>query len=75
MQAFGEHAKDRVTKGKKKAKSHTQAQNKSRCRIEVFYGPFLPIWYYIYLSFWYLNVVRSAAMGPLCVDFMQHSIC
>jgi hypothetical protein len=28
-----------VTKGKKKAKNHTQAQNKSRCVTEVFYGP------------------------------------
>jgi hypothetical protein len=26
-----------VTKGKKKAKSHTQAQNKSRCKTEVFF--------------------------------------
>jgi hypothetical protein len=30
------YADDEVTKGKKKAKSHTQAQNKSRCKTEVF---------------------------------------
>jgi hypothetical protein len=28
-----------VTKGKKKAKSHTQAQNKSRCKTEIFMVP------------------------------------
>jgi hypothetical protein len=65
--AFGEHAQDRVMKGKKKAKSHTQAQNKSRCKTEVFYGPFLPIWYCINLSFWYLDAVSSAATGVLFV--------
>jgi hypothetical protein len=57
----------KVTKGKKKVKTHTQAQNKSRCKIEVFYGPFLPIWYCINLSFWYLDVVCSAATGVLFV--------
>jgi hypothetical protein len=40
-----------VTKGKKKAKSHTQAQNKSRCKTEVFYGPFLPIWHSLTCQF------------------------
>jgi hypothetical protein len=35
---FGD-AQDRVTKGKKKAKSHTQAQNKSRYKTKVF------LWY------------------------------
>jgi hypothetical protein len=64
--AFGD-AQYRVTKGKKKVKSHTQAQNKSRCKIEVFYGPFLPIWYYINLSFWYLDAVCSAATRVLFV--------
>jgi hypothetical protein len=33
--AFGD-AQDRVTKGMKKAKRNTQAQNKSRCKSEVF---------------------------------------
>jgi hypothetical protein len=60
-------AQDRVTKGKKKAKRHTQAQNKSRCKSKVFYGPFLPIWYYINLSIWYLDAVCSAATGVLFV--------
>jgi hypothetical protein len=64
--AFGD-AQDRVTKGKKKAKSHTQAQNKSRCKTGFFYGPFLPIWYCINLSFWYLNAVCSVATGVLSV--------
>jgi hypothetical protein len=54
-------------KDRKKAKSHSQAQNKSRCKTEVFYGPFLPIWWCINLSFWYLNAVSSAAMGVLFV--------
>jgi hypothetical protein len=54
-------------KERKKAKSHTLAQNKSRCKTEVFYGPLLPIWYYINLSFWYLDAVCSAAMGVLFV--------
>jgi hypothetical protein len=63
---FGD-AQDRVTKEKKKSKSHTQAQNKSSCKTEVFYGPFLPIWYCINLSFWFLDVVCSAAMGVLFV--------
>jgi hypothetical protein len=35
--------------------------------IEVFYGLFLPIWYNINLSFWYLDAVCSAAMGVLFV--------
>jgi hypothetical protein len=52
-------------KESKKAKSHTQAQNKSQCKTEVFYGPFLPIWYCINLSFWYLYAVCSAAMAVL----------
>jgi hypothetical protein len=57
-----------VRKGKKKAKSHnTQAQTKSRCKTGVFYGPFLTIWYCINLSFWYLDVVCSAAMTVLFV--------
>jgi hypothetical protein len=57
-----------VKKGKKKTKSHTQAQNKSRYKTEVFfYGPFLPIWYCINLSFWYLDLVCSAATGVLFV--------
>jgi hypothetical protein len=60
--AFGD-AQDGVMKGKKKAKSHTQAQNKSRCKTEVI----LPIWYCINLSFWYLNAVCSAATGVLFV--------
>jgi hypothetical protein len=64
--AFGD-AQYRVTKGKKKAKGHTQAQNKSRCKTEVFYGPFLPIWYCINLSFWYLDAVCSAATRVLFV--------
>jgi hypothetical protein len=35
-----------------KAKNHnTQAQTKYRCKIEVFYGPFLPIWYYVNFHF------------------------
>jgi hypothetical protein len=54
-------------KERKKAKSHTQAQNKSHCKTEVFYGPFLPMWYCINLSFWYLDVVCSAATGVLFV--------
>jgi hypothetical protein len=62
--AFGD-AQDRVTKGKKK--SHTQAQNKSRCKTEVFYGPFLPIRYCINLLFCYLDAVCSAATGVLFV--------
>jgi hypothetical protein len=64
--AFGD-ALYKVTKGNKKAKSQTQAQNKSCCKAEVFYGPFLPIWYCINLSFWYLDTVCSAAMGVLFV--------
>jgi hypothetical protein len=40
--AFGD-AQDRVTQGKKKkAKSHTQAQNKSRCKTEVWTSPACP---------------------------------
>jgi hypothetical protein len=62
--AFGD-AQDRVTKGKKKAKSRTKEQNKSRCKTVVFYGPFLPIWYCINLSFCYLDAVCSAATGVL----------
>jgi hypothetical protein len=58
-----------VTKGKKKAKSHTQSQNKSCCKTEVFYGHLLPIWYCINLSFWYLDVVCSAAMGSSLCGF------
>jgi hypothetical protein len=58
-----------VTNGKKKAKSHTQAQNKSRCKTEIFYGPFLPIWYCIRLSFCYLDAVCSAAMGSSLCGF------
>jgi hypothetical protein len=54
-------------KERKKGKSHTQAQNKSRWKTEVFYGPFLPIWYCINLSFWYLDAVCSAATGVLFV--------
>jgi hypothetical protein len=54
-------------KGKKKAKSHTQAQNKYHCKTEVFYAPFLHIWYCINLSFWYLDAVCSAATGVLFV--------
>jgi hypothetical protein len=54
-------------KERKKSKSHTQEQNKSRCKTEVFYGPFLPIWYCINLSFWYLDAVCSVAMGVLFV--------
>jgi hypothetical protein len=37
------HRTERRTE-RKKAKSHTQAQNKSRYKTEVFYGPFLTIW-------------------------------
>jgi hypothetical protein len=59
-------------KERKKAKRHnTQAQTKSWCKTEVFYGPFLPIWYCINLSFWYPDAVCSAAM----VDSMWYSIC
>jgi hypothetical protein len=36
MQGFGDHAQEGVTKGKKKAKSHTEAQNKSQCKTKVF---------------------------------------
>jgi hypothetical protein len=66
--AFGD-AQDRVMKGKKKAKSHTQAQNKSRCKTKVFYGPFLPIWYCINLSFCYLDAVCSATTGSSLCGF------
>jgi hypothetical protein len=55
-------------KERKKAKSHTQVQNKSRCKTDVFYGPFLRFWYCINLSFWYLDAVCSAAMGVLFVS-------
>jgi hypothetical protein len=54
-------------KERKEAKSHTQAQNKSRCKTEVFYGPFLPIWYCINLSLRYLDAVCSTAIGVLFV--------
>jgi hypothetical protein len=54
-------------KERKKAKSNTEAQNKSRCKTEVFYGPFLTIWYCINLSFGYLDVVCLAATGVLFV--------
>jgi hypothetical protein len=67
--AIGDHAPDGVTKGKKKVKSHTKAQNKSHCKTEIFYGPFLPIWYCINLSFWYLDAVCSAAMGSSLCGF------
>jgi hypothetical protein len=66
--AFGD-AQDRVTKGKKKAKSHTQEQNKSRCKTEVFYGPFLPIWYCITLSFWYLMQCAQQPRGSSLCGF------
>jgi hypothetical protein len=56
-------------KERKKDKSHTQAQNKSRCKTEVFYGPFLPIWDCINLSFWYLDVLCSAATGSSLCGF------
>jgi hypothetical protein len=52
---------------RKKGKSHTQAQNKSRYKTEVFYSPFLPICYYINFSFWYLDAVCSATIGVLFV--------
>jgi hypothetical protein len=65
---FADHAQDGVTKGKKKGKScNTQEQNKSRCKSKVFYGPFLPIWYCINMSFWYLDAVCSTAMAVLFV--------
>jgi hypothetical protein len=48
----------------KKAKSHT---HDLAVRPRFFYGPFLLIWYCINMSFWYLDVVCSAAMGVLFV--------
>jgi hypothetical protein len=72
--AFGD-AQDRVTKGKKKAKSHTQSQNKSRCKTEVFMVPS-----YLFGTVFTCHFVTSMQcaqqpQGPLCVDSMWHSIC
>jgi hypothetical protein len=36
-------------------------------RPRFFYGPFLPVWYYINLSFYYLDAVCLGAMGALFV--------
>lgn len=53
-----------LMKGKKK-KPKTNPELKHKIDIAVrprfFYGPFIPSWYCINLSFWYLDAVRSAA--------------
>jgi hypothetical protein len=67
MQGFGD-AQDRVTKGKEKKKPKATLKHKTNLAVRrFFYGPFLPIWYYINLSFWYLDAVSSAATGVLFV--------
>jgi hypothetical protein len=69
-------AQDRAMKGKKKAKSQTQAQNKSRYKTKVFLQSLLT-----YLVLHYLVIlvpwcsVLSSHRCPLCVDSMWHSIC
>jgi hypothetical protein len=65
--AFGD-AQYRVMKGKiKKPKATLKHKTNLAVRPRFFYGPFLPIWYCINLSFWYLNAVCSATTGSsLC---------
>jgi hypothetical protein len=65
--AFGD-AQDKVTQGKgKKPKATLKHKTNLAVRPRFFYGPFLPIWYCIDLSFWYLDAVCSAATGILFV--------
>jgi hypothetical protein len=51
-----------VTKGKKKAKSHTQAQNKSRCKTEVFLWS-LPTYFGNALTY-YLGTSMQCTLQP-----------
>jgi hypothetical protein len=56
-------------KGKKKKPKAITLKHKLNLnvRLKFFYGPFLPIWYCINLSFWYLDVVCSVAIAILFV--------
>jgi hypothetical protein len=51
----------------KKPKATLKHKTNLAVRPRFFYGPFLPIWYCINLSFWYLDAVCSAATGVLFV--------
>jgi hypothetical protein len=54
-------------KERKKPKAILKHKTNLTVRPRFFYGPFLPIWYCINLSFWYLDVVCLAAMAILFV--------
>jgi hypothetical protein len=54
-------------KERKKSKATLKHKINLAVRLRFFYGPFLPIWYCINLSFWYLDAVCSAATGVLFV--------
>jgi hypothetical protein len=52
---------------RKKPKATLKHKTNLVVRLRFFYGPFLPIWYCINLSFWYLDAVCSAATRVLLV--------
>jgi hypothetical protein len=57
-------------KGKKKGQKIKDAlKHKANITVRprVFYGPFIPIWYFINLTFWYPDPVRLTAIGVLSV--------
>jgi hypothetical protein len=53
----------------KKSKATLKHKTNLAIRPKFFYGPFLPIWYCINLSFWYIDAVCSAARGSSLCGF------
>jgi hypothetical protein len=56
-------------KERKKSKATLKHKTNLAARPRFFYGPFLPIWYCINFSFWYLYAVCSATMGSSLCGF------
>jgi hypothetical protein len=60
-----------ASESKRKERKNPKAILKHETNLDVgpmfFYGPFLPIWYYNNLKFWYVDAVCSAAMAVLFV--------
>jgi hypothetical protein len=52
-----------------KANATLKHETNLAVRPRFFYGTFLPIWYCINLSLWYLDAVCSAAMGSSLCGF------
>jgi hypothetical protein len=67
MQGLWSYTVQSDERKEKKPKATLKHKTNLAVRPRFFYGPFLPIWYCINLSFWYLDAVCSAATGVLLV--------